>query len=109
MCLVNQYQKYLIKILNMLWICFLINIISISLKIFAEAVICLVTYVIIIEIIADGVEGKTGSERRPLGDLFWRRLRATSFDAENFHALVIQRIVSEIGHFSNFDHRSPYA
>lgn len=93
----------------MLWICFLINIISISLKIFAEAVICLVTYVIIIEIIADGVEGKIGSERRPLGDLFWRRLRATSFDAENFHALVIQRIVSEIGHFSNFDHRSPYA
>ena len=76
----------------------MINIISISLKIFAEAVICLVTYVIIIEIIADGVEGKIGSERRPLGDLFWRR-RPTSFDAENFHALVIKRIVSEIKHF----------
>ena len=61
--------------------CFLINIIIISLKIDADA-----------------VEGKTGSERRPLGDLFWRR-RPTSFDAENFHALVIKRIVSEIKHF----------
>ena len=81
MCLVNQYQMYLIKILNVLWIVFFINIIIISLKIDADA-----------------VEGKTGSERRPLGDLFWRR-RPTSFDAENFHALVVKRIVSEIKHF----------
>ena len=55
-------------------------------------------YQYFIKFIADGVEGKTGSERRPLGDLFWRR-RPTSFDAENFHALVIKRIVSEIKHF----------
>ena len=53
-------------------------------------------YQYFIKFIADGVEGKTGSERRPLGDLFWRRLCPTSFDAENFHALVIKQIVSEI-------------
>lgn len=45
------------------------------------------------KVIVDALEGKTGSERRPLGNLFRRRLCPISFDAENFYAMVIQGFV----------------
>ena len=82
----------------MLWICLVAYILSILLKIIADdmELFGYLYYQYFIKSIADDMEGKTGSERRPLGDLFWRRLCPTSFDAENFYALVIKRIVSEI-------------